>query len=877
MKRVGQLVAASLLCGFYLGCADLPPISVDVCGNGVVEPDRGEDCDGKGPAGSKCGAPDTAHACRFLCTVQKDCPTGFGCGVDGLCRASSGTWLGPAGITGHTVEPPLDVIVADSDGDGKADVFSEAAGSITIDYDVTTSTVAEQILPRDAILPVVSPIVDLSGDHRADAVIPTDLGFFASLGTPTRTERATAYTSVGIPDDVSDVQAFTAELLPEQPGLENIVIAMLTLPGFPTTPSVINVSSYGALSLIGQLPDTPAHLAGPPLAGRLNEDDSVVPCEELVFGYRGKSSIDLMVPCQTSPQGAVLRENAQTTPIALPHGATIAGPLTIVDLDLDGHLDLLVPAARGSGFEIDVAYGRGDGTFASSPDAQSDGSAGVSVRTNSMGPLMAVADLDGDKHPDWVDPTGVYLSRGKDTPFPAAHNDVGGPWTSVSIAKLDGDELPDVAIGAKQAVVFLLNDGDSVFTPFPITVPGDVALLLPGDFDGDQVGDLALVTNAPAASSGPAVDTLSVIYGSPFGAPAGLKEIGEFHHINQLARGRAPAGEVNVVDGADDLGAIAQLEDGSLAFALILGRGDRRLRSPYDLAIPDVMQRSVTGFAPIRIVPADVDGDGVTDLVSLGQNVDDLSDFRIWATPMQGEASIRTSDCTHSDTLKPSFDWGHVLMGALDLDGQPGDELVFLGPQSDGSGHQYAIAHSAPAAMGGMGLTYSLGTPTKVAQTFTRSEQPLTDPSMHNGRMRIADIDQDGKNDVIALGQQGKNGTLVVFFNDGSGDLGTAVTVNNSDKLDIRDFAMTGTPADRKMRMVLLTTTGVYVVTAHGRELTAATTPALPMSAGTPTSPSLISTGDIDGDGLPDLALGGPLGYEVHLGISTNPFDFLVR
>ncbi|HVW26446.1 MAG TPA: hypothetical protein VHC69_13855, partial [Polyangiaceae bacterium] len=60
MARITKLIALGLLSAFYLGCADLHPISLDVCGNGVVEPSRGEDCDGKGPAGSTCGAPDTA-------------------------------------------------------------------------------------------------------------------------------------------------------------------------------------------------------------------------------------------------------------------------------------------------------------------------------------------------------------------------------------------------------------------------------------------------------------------------------------------------------------------------------------------------------------------------------------------------------------------------------------------------------------------------------------------------------------------------------------------------------------------------------------------------------------------------------------------------
>jgi hypothetical protein len=40
-----------------------------------------------------------------------------------------------------------------------------------------------------------------------------------------------------------------------------------------------------------------------------------------------------------------------------------------------------------------------------------------------------------------------------------------------------------------------------------------------------------------------------------------------------------------------------------------------------------------------------------------------------------------------------------------------------------------------------------------------------------------------------------------------------------------------------------------------------------------PSSPTLISAGDMNGDGVADLALGGPAGLEIHLGVSANPKD----
>jgi hypothetical protein len=211
-------------------------------------------------------------------------------------------------------------------------------------------------------------------------------------------------------------------------------------------------------------------------------------------------------------------------------------------------------------------------------------------------------------------------------------------------------------------------------------------------------------------------------------------------------------------------------------------------------------------------------------------------------------------------------------VGALDLDGMPGDELAVLGPRSDGRGYQAVVASSS-ILTGDTGRTYAVGQPMMVDRSFTRSEVLLADASVHNGRMRIADVDGDGKKDVIALGQTGNIGSVVVFFNDEKGDLGIPVPVNGGDKLDVRDFAVANAPGDDKARLVLLTTTGVFVVGAHQRELSVGSTPALAMTAGTRTSPYLIAAGDIDGDGVPDLVLGGTLSFEIHLGISDNPLD----
>jgi len=878
MARVtfGLAVVLSLL---GAGCADLQPISVDVCGNGVAEPARGEDCDGNAPMGATCGAPATPHACRYVCQMQTDCPADFSCGLDGLCRASPSSWAAAPAVMPRSTEAPLDLVIADSDRDGLGDVFEEAASAVTVHYDVTSSTQSELSVARDSILPAIGPIADLSGDGLADAVIPADLGYFVSLGNPTRVELATAYGAVQLPKDVTDVQALSADVLPDLPGTEILVLTVLSLPGEKPAPVLVNVGTTGALSFIGKLPDAPSKLAGPVRAGRLDEDATVVPCDELVLGYEGKSSVDLLVPCAIVGGDVMLAQNVTTTPVMLPKGSTVAGDVTVEDLDHDGHLDLVVVATGGKGYEIDVAYGRGDGNFDSQPGATNaaspDGSAGTQVHVGQSLPPLAVFDLDGDGHPDWIDATGIYLSRSGDPVIAAYDHDA--PWTTALVAHIDGDTLPDVAVGSKQApgLTVFLNAGNGVFTGIPVETRGNVTLLGAGDFDGDHVGDLAAVTTATntdaATSSGATSDTLSVLFGSAVGAPAAPREIGEFVHVEQLATARVTSGVPEVLDAADELGALAKADDGTLAFAIIFGQGNRDLRCPYDLARTNLSEADVKGYAPLRITTGDVDGDGTLDVVSLGQRIDDQSDDRIWANPMRGNASIRLGDSTFSGALAGAFDWEHVLFGAVDLDGAPGDEVVVLGPRADGSGSLSAVAHAASIAGGPR--TYAMANPVDAELTFTRTEKLLSDPTARNGRLRVDDLDGDGARDVVALGQRSGRGEVVVYFNDSSGTLGQATTISDAGTLDVLDFALLRAPGDTKPRILMLTTTGVFLVTARGRALTVGGAPALSMTAGTPTSPRLIATGDVDGDGVQDLALGGPLGFEVHLGLSVNAAD----
>jgi hypothetical protein len=120
---------ATLLAGLVcIGCSTLPDVPRGVCGNHVVEND--EDCDSSSP---KCGAPSSgASACRFVCdpTHAIDCPGGYFCGRDQICRK-------PKASGSYTLGPPIAIAgarlqVVDLDGDRVPDVVERTVTALNL-------------------------------------------------------------------------------------------------------------------------------------------------------------------------------------------------------------------------------------------------------------------------------------------------------------------------------------------------------------------------------------------------------------------------------------------------------------------------------------------------------------------------------------------------------------------------------------------------------------------------------------------------------------------------------------------------------------------------------------------------------------------------
>ncbi|MGB9232931.1 MAG: VCBS repeat-containing protein, partial [Terriglobales bacterium] len=225
--------------------------------------------------------------------------------------------------------------------------------------------------------------------------------------------------------------------------------------------------------------------------------------------------------CSNGVVGVLLGNGDGTFQAAVTYnsGGYYADSIAVRDVNADGHPDLLVAnqcfdsMCADSG--IGVLLGNGDGTFQSA----------VSYNSGGENPLsIAVADVDGDGHPDLLvgnecvgngsctnGVISVLLGNGDGT-FQAAvnYNSSGYDAYSIAVADVNGDGKPDLLVANYCAsscsngggISVLLGNGDGTFqAPITYDSGGEYALSIAvADVNGD--GHLDLLVANECASSG---------------------------------------------------------------------------------------------------------------------------------------------------------------------------------------------------------------------------------------------------------------------------------------------------------------------------------------------------------------------------------------
>lgn len=865
MKRAKILGLLAVLAMAGESCADLPTLAANQCGNGVVDP--GEDCDSF-PSGA-CRPPGDPNACRFDCSA---CPSGWGCDVDEkICRKPVGAFSTTATTSFEATTARLEL--ADFDGDGRQDVIAhaqaDASGRETVRvfyFDGAGPPAKSVTLGASAISPVV---LDINRDgKRADLMFAAaETGINVMLGAADRTLAPIAFprfpfppgssarlvrvNGMELPLEVKFVRAVPIIFAELAPG-ENLIALATTQSGDP---------KKNALAAL----DRPAgKMVGEPIASNI-VDGPGRECEEVIWAWQGEGALQWIETCTPGNLPFIDPTRRPNVLFTLPGGDKIQRTPVAVDLNSDGHADLLVEGELNAY----VAFGRGDGTFSAKPDL-SVGSGELStiecavrnVRTGMPlpafrcgAPLAAYAPAKKvlpNEQTLVAFPLFILATRKIAAVAPggvliegiAVARPGGTGWSVARFDDFNGNGYVDVVAASDNAsdIEFFNGTSTELFNPGRIRTDSPVRNLSSGDYDGDLINDLGFVE---IGAGGPTIDGISVAYGNYAGVPEAPLRLGVFPNVIQAQTAKAAG-----FDETLQLGIIYKGEGNTDLIAILEGGGDRQLLSPFALAA--IMGEDLVTASPFVVAAGDYDGDTKVDAISFGydQVPGSLSRGPLRAWFVKGRGDGRFMPPSSSEEIKSlALDSLRRIIAtakSANLNDDPRDEAVILGVDPSGT----------------KALLSTISLKGSVAQ-ISPSLPVANVPASAIGRLdlELADLDGDGKIDAIFTVHASKSVAQVAWGRgDGTFDVAGATVVDlGADTTRPRAIAAAQLDTDAARELLVSTGEATYRVEASGHTLSVVKI--LPPA-------DAIAAGDINGDGLPDIALAKDHRVSIYPGVS---------
>jgi hypothetical protein len=543
-----------------------------------------------------------------------------------------------------------------------------------------------------------------------------------------------------------------------------------------------------------------------------------------VGDLRHNGKFDIVTANQNSESVSVLLGNGDGTfQPAVNYDVDVLGPDAVAVGDLRGNGRLDIVTANGSG-KVSVLLGNGDGTF---QRAVSYSLGGAVPRAIALGDFHGDHKLDivtANDGPDSGGSYSLFRGNGDGTFQPGVLHaiDSQSPLQlplALAVADLTGAGKLDLVIGnLNNIVTVVLGHGDGTFQA-PTFVRGGALTnaVAVADFDGDGKPDLAVGNQLG--------NDVSVIFGNGDGTFQTVPTYGPGG--SSLAEGHFRGNDIV------DLVTTNTFND---TVSVLLGNGDGTFGPAVDYP---------AGFHPHFVAVADVNGDGIPDLIVLDTSQAPLFQGTISVLLGNGDGTFQAPR-----TSIVQLDLGSDFLMSLAIGDLSGGGSVDLAVTEQ-------IIGGRDGNTSGVVVLQSNGDGTFRTVSRTIVAVGLIQPN----KVVIGDFDRDGHNDIaftslagvfVLFGPGFSQGDLI---GPGNGSL-AAADLRRNGNLDL----IATSSGDRTVRIYLGNGDGTF----------AQATPLQPFHFA-----AAVAVGDINGDGIFDLVVAypGDLSVSVLLGHGDGTFQ----